>query len=116
MRHGQREKDPFVYERSWGSYTGKSTSSLHVLVISKSSCLLPKLFFTRLIDKQVNKGIRMTATLAEPGCLACDFRPQDYKGPQQRLLDIVMGCKIASHMQSLRGYLSIAYQFYKKAV
>ena len=42
----------------------------------------------------------MTATLAEHGCFACDFRLQDYKGPQQRLLDIVMGCKIASHMQS----------------
>ena len=58
----------------------------------------------------------MTATSVEHGCFACDFRPQDYKGPQQRLLDIVMGCKIASHMQSLRGYLSIAYHFYKKAV
>ena len=33
----------------------------------------------------------MTATLAEHGCFASDFRPQDYKGPQQRLLDIVIG-------------------------
>ena len=55
----------------------------------------------------------MIATLAEHGCVTCDFRPLDYEGPQQRL-DIAMGSKISSYKQSPHGYLAITYQLKKR--
>ena len=45
-------------------------SPLHLLV-SKSGCLLAKLFST-VVSIQVNKYMTMIAILAELGCFACD--------------------------------------------
>ena len=45
---------------------------LHLLVVWKSGYLLSKLFSTD-VSIQVNKGMRMIATLAELGCFACEL-------------------------------------------
>ena len=42
------------------------------------------LFSPDVSVQQVNKGMRMIATLAKQSYFACDFRPLDYQGPQVR--------------------------------
>ena len=72
VRHCSERGKPLSFVVGCGEVTLVGVPSPLHLLVSKTGFLL-SILFTTDISIQVNKGMKMIETLAEPGCFACDL-------------------------------------------